>query len=176
MYFFHWPVTTANLEAFSLWAQSEGMPANAHNWLAISTYTKGASAPPYPYSEPFYDTIWDGASATAQFLTGSNYDAVRLAFQDGNSLLNTYAAINASPWCAGCQTGHYPIALWDYLAGDAATVRTVPPPITTKATAGTATVDGYMAQWWAELAAFVEIGAQEWYTEIRRAEQIMGAI
>jgi len=114
------PANVINLLALHLWANSEGVnPAN-NNWLATSL--KGAQ---YPTSGivaenggnaiPAYSTQATGVAATVATIRG--YPAIVAALVSGSSLSTIYQAINASSWCKGCQSGHYPTALAAWLGG-----------------------------------------------------------
>jgi hypothetical protein len=111
------PQTQGNSLALSLWAQSEGMPAWANNWLATTKGgyggTKFNSAGVWAYP-----TFAAGVAATAATIRQSNMQPILAALQPGNTPLSLiYQVINASPWCHGCQHGHYPVAMYDYLLG-----------------------------------------------------------
>ncbi len=109
-------VTADNRLALDLWASSEGMPAWENNWLATTldgyggTAVNGVGVKAYPTEDA-------GARATAGTLVLGYYTAVLNAFKQDAGLAALYIAINASPWCGGCQGGSYPIALHDYLSG-----------------------------------------------------------
>lgn len=120
------PVTAGNMKALELWATSEGTGSN-NNWLAISDGANryphgkclaqcGTSSPIYAF--PSQDV---GVQATAAFLTTRDsagyYRGVVDAFRNDAGLSGIYQAINASPWCRGCQSGHYPVALYQGLNG-----------------------------------------------------------
>ena len=145
-----WPATDVNRQALILWAQSEGMPPEANNWLAISSHDIGWMPPPAPYSEPFYATYAEGVEATGHFLAGSNYDQVRHFFSIGTNLVDIYLAINGSPWCSGCQSGHYPIDLYQAVAADLGGGGSEPTPGPGQ------TPSSVMDGWWAEM--------MNWYT------------
>jgi hypothetical protein len=53
----------------------------------------------------------------AGFLKGSYYTAIVRAFQQNSGLAAIYQAINASPWCKGCQNGSYPVDLSKVVGG-----------------------------------------------------------
>jgi Putative peptidoglycan binding domain len=112
---------TANkITALSLWAQSEGTPASWNNWLAttldgyggIDVNSDGVKA---------YPTETDGVDATAATLQGGAYSGVIAAFRGSGNYDAIWSAINASPWCAHCQNGQYPVALYDYINGPSST-------------------------------------------------------
>lgn len=105
------PVRVTSTRVLALWALSEGTPPGINNWLACGT--------PWPGSTPYnssgvqvYPTYNAGTSAIAWSLQHAPYTAIADAFRSGASPLALYRLINASPWCGGCQTGHYPVALW----------------------------------------------------------------
>lgn len=110
------PANNVTVTALQLWAQSEGTPDSWNNWLATTLNCCGCS-PVNSAGVCAYPTESDGVSATWQTLQGGAYGDVVAAFQAGTSLASIWSAINASPWCSGCQNGDYPIALYDYLQG-----------------------------------------------------------
>lgn len=105
-----------NALALDLWAQSEGAPGWRHNWLnttlsgygGVSVNSVGVKA---------YPTFAAGVKATAATLSQSNMSGIRYALVSGLDIQVIYSAINASPWCGGCQGGHYPVVLYNYLRG-----------------------------------------------------------
>jgi hypothetical protein len=113
------PASTNNLTALNLWAQSEGSVTN--NALATSGRGAGASTcvAQCGSSSPIYeyDNVGDGVAQMARFLGGSYYTGIVRAFQQDAGLSAIYSAINASPWCKGCQNGQYPIALSNAVGG-----------------------------------------------------------
>jgi len=113
------PPSQANLTALNLWAQSEGSVTN--NPLATSGRGAGAtkcvaqcgsSSPIYEY-----DTEANGVAQMSQFLKGGYYTAIVRAFQQDAGMAAIYQAINNSPWCKGCQSGHYPVDLSQAVGG-----------------------------------------------------------
>ncbi|MHB1488245.1 MAG: hypothetical protein ACYCZM_11935 [Acidimicrobiales bacterium] len=105
------PVSGIQVEILDLWAQSEGMPDSTNNWLACGT--------PWPGSTQWnstgvqvYPTFDAGSSAIAWSLDNSPYTAIGNGFRAAPGLVAMWKLINASPWCSGCQTGHYPVDLW----------------------------------------------------------------
>lgn len=122
----HAPVTAVNLDALTWWADSEGTPTSWNNWLATTEagyggYTvNGAGVKAYP-------TLDDGVAATAATLAGGFYTRVVAAFRAGDSLTAIWDAVNASPWCYGCQGGRYPVALADNLGRPAPAPSNAPP-------------------------------------------------
>ncbi|MHB1853483.1 MAG: hypothetical protein ACYCSJ_01465 [Acidimicrobiales bacterium] len=105
------PISSVQVAVLDLWAQSEGMPDSANNWLACGT--------PWPGSTTFnstgvqiYPTYNAGTSAIAWSLNHPPYTDIGNAFRAAPGMVRLWQLINASPWCGGCQTGHYPIALW----------------------------------------------------------------
>lgn len=121
------PDTPANLDALGWWAQSEGTPSWWHNWLATTqpgyggTDVNSAGVKAYP-------TLDDGIAATVATLSGSAYSRVVQALRAGNSLTAIFDAVNASPWCYGCQAGHYPVVLYDHLGTSLPAGGGKPPP------------------------------------------------
>lgn len=106
------PYSASTLQALLLWAQSEGVPASWNNPLATTlsgyggTDVNSAGVKAYP-------TEQDGIDATYATLQGSSYAAVRSAIRNNDSWSDIWSAVNASPWCGGCQSGLYPVALYD---------------------------------------------------------------
>jgi len=167
-----WPDNTITETALQLWASSEGMPPQANNWLAEETAypTLGALPPVPPYTPPWYSTEAGGVLATLAFLGGSNYDEVRRFFQLGNNLVDIYLAINGSPWCSGCQGGHYPIDLYTEVAPQLAGGGTDIIPT------GSETPASLMAGWWSEMEGWVTGGAALVDAAIAEAQAIFEAI
>ena len=106
-------ITEDRAQVLALWARSEGMPADAFNWLAATDKRPGStsynSAGVQQY--PSYNV---GVQVVVDKLSSALYAPI-LDGLKANDALRTYDAINASPWCHGCQGGHYPIALHDWL-------------------------------------------------------------
>ena len=118
------PLSELNNDALQWWADSEGMPASDNNWLATTIGGFGG----YPVNSvgvKAYPTVQAGAQATVATLQGGAYAGVVNAFRDGNSLVDIWQQVNASPWCRGCQNGLYPVVLFRNLG---ATPTTSPPP------------------------------------------------
>ena len=112
------PASPNSVRVCDLWASSEGVLAD-NNPFACSGKYPGAThciAQCGTSSEVWaYDTIEHGCEANAAFLGGSYYTAVVGAFRADAGEQALYDAINASPWCSGCQGGHYPVDLYDWL-------------------------------------------------------------
>ena len=112
------PASDDNVLVCDLWAASEGTLAH-NNPFAVSGHFRGATtclAQCGTANEVMaYDTLEHGVEATWAFLGGSYYSGIVGAFRADAGPAALYAAINTSPWCSGCQGGHYPIALWNYL-------------------------------------------------------------
>lgn len=107
------PKSPTNLQALTAWMQSEGMPPEAHNPLAVSDRSFTYVMRP-PYAQPFYPSQGVGVAATLRTLKGSvgGYGPIREAFKRDAGFYAIWAAVNASQWCATCQDGHYPVVLW----------------------------------------------------------------
>lgn len=128
------PVTPANVSILSLWAQSEGMPGWENNWLATTltcctgVSVNGAGVKVYP-------SVALGVQATADALLENayGYPAIVAGFRGNLGGQALYVAINASTWCRGCQTGHYPVALWQAIGGSGG--GPAPTPVTSGAQA-----------------------------------------
>lgn len=108
--------------SLQLWAQSEGVPDSWNNWLATTepccgcVQVNSAGVCQYPSESA-------GVTAIYNTLQGSAYLAVVDAFVSNAGASQIWDAVNGSPWCSGCQNGHYPVALYNYLGGHGA-----PPP------------------------------------------------
>lgn len=105
------PVTATGVRALTLWAGSEGMPAWENNWLA-TTEPGFTGTPINATGVRAYPTEPKGVAATVATLDGLSYAAVVDAFKNGGQLVSVWSAVNSSPWCSGCQSGHYPVQLW----------------------------------------------------------------
>lgn len=117
------------------------MPADSFNWLATSTHWPGDRMQP-PYTEPFRRDFATGVAATVSFLRGSYYTAVVAAFVHDRGARAIWEAVNASPWCKGCQQGHYPVQLYDYLRGQGVPLPAQPGPGSSKGHGGHAGAGG----------------------------------
>jgi len=106
------PYNANTLDALLLWAESEGTPDSWNNPLATTLDCCGGTDVNSDGVKS-YPTVNDGTSATWQTLQGSAYSAVVKAIRDNASWSDIWSAINASPWCSGCQNGLYPVALYD---------------------------------------------------------------
>lgn len=133
------PISGIQVEILDLWAQSEGMPASANNWLACGT--------PWPGSRPYnssgvqiYGTFNAGSSAIAWSLNHPPYVPIANGFRRAPGLVTMWKLINASPWCPSCQTGRYPVALWTAAGrpsqGTPVGASTPPEPVAGGSTAG----------------------------------------
>lgn len=124
-----WPDDGATSLALDLWSRSEDgsyrMQNTCHNYIAI-TYPQGDRAPwnsfksgGKTYNVQCYSSEEKGVAATVEFLNQGAYSEVdqrfRAQFLKGAKISSIYFAINAAPFCAGCQGGHYPIMLYNYL-------------------------------------------------------------
>lgn len=108
------PSTGVNLEALHYWAVSEGMPTSYNNWLATTQNGFGGRVV-NSVGVKAYPSVEDGAAATVKTLSNGHYPAIIEQLRYGKSIVQLYAAINDSPWCGGCQGGHYPIALFNFV-------------------------------------------------------------
>ena len=106
------PYSADTLDALLLWAQSEGTPDSWNNPLATTLDCCGGTDVNSDGVKA-YPTVNDGTSATYRTLQGSAYSAVVSAIRNNASWSDIWSAINASPWCSGCQSGLYPVALYD---------------------------------------------------------------
>lgn len=109
-----------NVDALTYWAESEGMPPSDNNWLATTCSCCGGHDV-NSVGVKAYPTESDGVEATWLTLQGGAYVNVVKAFRDDAGLAHIWAAVNASPWCGGCQGGKYPVALYDAIGK--------PPPV-----------------------------------------------
>lgn len=143
------PDYAVGVEAFALWAQSEGMPAWTNNPLACGTRWPGSTA----YNTAgvqVYPSQSAGMSALAWTLTHDTaYKPIAAAFRNGEGLVQLWLLINASPWCPKCQAGHYPIALWT-AAGYPQSGVAAPPP----ATSAPVTAPANVATAWERLRTY----------------------
>lgn len=133
------PLSSTNRTALAEWSQSEGMPASANNPLAAEDRISGWKPTP-GFSAPTYPSLDAATTLYADKLRSITYAAIGIDLQLGENLNVIYDAINSSPWCAGCQGGHYPIVLYTTLHGG--TAPSQPPPHSTAATAGGAGAAG----------------------------------
>lgn len=97
------------------WADSEGMPAWENNWLATTLDCCGCSKV-NSSGVCAYPDVPSGVEAIWQTLQGSAYSSIVYWFKRGDNIREIYAAINQSPWCSGCQNGHYPVVLYDSIS------------------------------------------------------------
>lgn len=107
------PETQSNLNALEWWAESEGMPAWENNWLATTiggfggVDVNGVGVKAYPSETA-------GVQALQATLEGGGYDAVLAAFRTNAPYGTIWTAINRSGWCSGCQSGLYPVVLYQH--------------------------------------------------------------
>ena len=121
------PMNSIVVEAYEDWAASEGMANYANNPLAATDAYPGST--PYPPSPTVqvYPSLAALVDVYKRKFESATYAAVGKAFEQGSSLEAIYEAINASPWCGGCQGGHYPVDLYNAVFGDVATKASAPP-------------------------------------------------
>lgn len=148
------PTSQSNVFACDKWAESEGTLVD-NNPFAVSGRYLGAVRCIAQCGTPSevwtYDSIENGVAATLQFIAGSNYDAVRAAFQQDAGLTAIYEAINSSLWCAGCQGGHYPVKLYNALPPtqeDDMAIAATTPPNDTQRHVYRENTDGTVQHWW----------------------------
>lgn len=140
------PPSPANLKALELWHTSEGTSLSTNNWLAISDganrWPHGACLAQCGGNSPIYafPSQAVGVQATAAFLHGSYYTAVVNAFRQNQGMASIFQAINQSKWCSGCQSGHYPIALYQGLNGPLTLTPGTPGAPSSGSTGGATTV------------------------------------
>ena len=106
------PFSQHTLDALLYWADSEGVPESWNNPLA-TTYSGYGGADVNSAGVKSYPTEQDGIDATYATLQGGGYSAVVKAIRGNASWSDIWSAVNASPWCGGCQGGKYPVALYD---------------------------------------------------------------
>lgn len=145
----HWPSLLAVDLGFSVnkytywaliwWAQSEGTPKRWHNPLA-TTFACCGGKDVNSAGVKGYPTVEAGATATARTLRLDYYKDVVRELRRGNSYVALWKAINASPWCKGCQKGRYPVVLYQNLGAAA-------PPLPGDSS-GTTPVHGAIEQQW----------------------------
>lgn len=121
------PQSASNLAALAAWAQSEGMPAAANNPLAAEDAITGAVPTP-GFSAPSYPSVSAMVDLYYHKLTSLTYAGIGLALVAGDDMALVYKEINSSPWCSGCQGGHYPIVLYEELYGFQIVPPTPPSP------------------------------------------------
>lgn len=167
------PATATNLSALSLWAQSEGLPDWYHNWLATFRKTPGWGPARTGFSPPYYASTNQGAMATAMTIAQSNMAPIRRALQAGTTLGNIWAAVNQSPWCGGCQTGHYPIVLEQAIGSGAAGPPGVPPLTIQEVGFGLTSTTTKIGWAFANLAAWVNTYSVQEYNAILSVAQAL---
>jgi hypothetical protein len=124
------PVNTLNLNALQWWAESEGTPPEWNNWLATTRNCCGG-VPASPNNVPpvrKYPTVEDGVEATRQTIMLPYYPEALVALRAGTSYRAIWEGINASPWCANCQSGKYPIVLYQHMNDPVPTEPSPEPP------------------------------------------------
>lgn len=124
------PDDFANSLGLDLWAQSEGMPSDWFNWLAYTGHTSGCyAARRLPDGSSNRDGVdycpshEAGVLNTVAMLSSSPFSHVLYFMHTDYSkdkLYNIWLAINQSAACGGCQNGHYPVRLYQYLHGHGA--------------------------------------------------------
>lgn len=164
------PASDVNVQALLAWAASEGMPASANNPLAASDQIAGATPTP-GFSEPSYPSAQAAADLYVAKFTSAKYADIGIALVQGTNLQSIYTAINLSPWCAGCQGGNYPAALWNEVKAAGSTQAPVTPPHQTGA-AGSADAR-QVGLAWSKLMRTLAITAP---AEIRRVRAARGRI
>lgn len=108
-----------NVLALQLWADSEATPAWANNPLGATADMPGSR----PLSEnpaglrAYPDLATFARAMAAQLGVDLRYRPIIEALRDEASLELVWRAINASPWCEGCQAGRYPAALANWILG-----------------------------------------------------------
>lgn len=102
------------VQAMDLWQQSEGVEDSYNNPWATSKDVPGAKVINSDGVKRYPD-LATGIKATVLTLKLDYYKDVVAALKDGSDLGAIYAAINASPWCAHCSNGRYPLVLWKAL-------------------------------------------------------------
>lgn len=121
------PVTKTNVLIMDAWTSSEGT-LYANNPFAISGVHPGATKciAQCGSSSPImaYDTIQNGIAANADFIAHgytniaqnlSNSTPNDSAMQAASVAQGVFQAINQSGWCKGCQSGNYPIGLYNLI-------------------------------------------------------------
>lgn len=106
------PASDNNVKALQLWAQSEGTPPEWNNPLATTMDGHGGNAQNSAGVKAYPDEA-SGVAATVDTLQLGYYVSVVQALRDDAGLEAIWQAVNASPWCSGCQDGKYPVALHD---------------------------------------------------------------
>jgi hypothetical protein len=131
-----WPDDPAVSLALDLWSRSEDgtyvMQNTCHNYIAIIWPPSGLK----PWNSfkcgnsichvQCYGDELAGVDATYRFLNQSDFGILDTEMHEPywkGKLEKIFYAINGGAFCSGCQGGHYPIMLYDYLAGH---IRTQP--------------------------------------------------
>jgi hypothetical protein len=113
------PENPITLGSLTLWAHSEGVAPTCHNHLAATDRLIGDR--PGPASAVFcYPSEGAMIALYADKLRSGLYQGIYDALRRGAQYAAIWKAINASPWCRGCQGGHYPTALYSAAFGDVA--------------------------------------------------------
>lgn len=113
------PENRITLGSLTAWAHSEGVVPTCHNHLAASDRLIGDR--PGPAASIFcYPSEGAMIALYANKLDSGIYQGIRAALRRGDQYADVWKAINASPWCRGCQEGKYPTALYSAAFGDVA--------------------------------------------------------
>lgn len=125
-----WPDDPAVSLGLDLWSLSEDstytMQNTCHNYIAI-IWPLGTKPPWNSFKcgkqtchvQCYADQL-AGVDATARFLQQSDFSLLDQEMQEPywkGKLEKIFYRINGSPACSGCQGGHYPIRLYEYLSG-----------------------------------------------------------
>lgn len=148
-----WPQSAINEYALSLWADSEGMSTFANNPLAATDHLPGST--PYPPSPivQVYISLDQAAQLYVNKFNSSTYGDIGTALAQGDDLEAIYIAVNDSPWCGGCQGGHYPVDLYNAVYGSVAPPKSAPPVQPPVVVQGTTTAAA-ASSWRSLLAVF----------------------
>lgn len=122
------PVTATNLTALQAWALSESGYNSTYGTNLAGPLAFNPLAITDSYGVPTVGSV--NSVGVKKFAnTQAGVDATALFWQHGyqgiiDALRNSdpvalYQAVNQSGWCAGCQGGHYPIGLSNFLSGGA---------------------------------------------------------
>ena len=117
------PVNAVTLGSLTAWAHSEGVVPGCHNHLAATDQIPGSRPGPNDLV-PCYIDEGTMIGLYANKLRSGTYRGIYDALRAGVSYAAVWQAINLSPWCARCQNGRYPVALYNIA------FQAVAPPLT----------------------------------------------
>lgn len=121
------PVTRGNLAALQAWALSESGYNSTYGTNMAGPFAYNPLAITVSVGIPVvgdlnsvgvkrFGSTAAGVTATIRFMQHFGYSAVINALRNDDQAA-LYTAVNQSGWCRGCQGGHYPIGLYNYVNG-----------------------------------------------------------